>query len=274
MNPDYDALRHWLAEQAWRRTPAGRRIGDFFSGVVAVLDHEFPKSHFNNRIISTAPIETAEQAHALIEAADAVLEQAGLEHRLVSQLGHAGAAAIEAFEAAGYRTASNALMATSPSSLLAAGLFAGLSHGPAVEEVDESELSDYFWRAWREELPDADDETVRQLVERRCRIDRSTLAIRLASRYPDGQIAGHADLLLRDGYGEIDSVGVEMQAQRRGIGDALLMEAAEIAGRGGVETLLLLADTEDWPLEWYRRRSFQTVGTVWDFTREVPRTPA
>src|SRR5262249_34302267 len=64
----------------------------------AVLQREFPLSHYHNRVAVTAPAN----AHDVLDAADRVL--AGLAHRYVSVPDDAvGAELVPAFEAAGYR---------------------------------------------------------------------------------------------------------------------------------------------------------------------------
>lgn len=267
----------WLADQAWRRTPEGRQI-DPANSTVAVLDDMYPLSYWSNRIIRTAPLKGTDDADLVMAQADQVLGAAGLAHRQITVMAAVAPMAVAELEAAGYATQRLSLMASSPSDVMSATLLAGRADH-RVREVEEDALGPFLAAEWREELPDADEETIAQLIGRRKRMDRAALIVRMAA-FGDGeaghdpQILGHVDLIIRDGIAEIEEISVISAARGQGVGDSLLLSSAEITGKYGNEHMVLIADKDDWPLQWYRRRGFVELGEAWEFTRAKRRNQA
>jgi ribosomal protein S18 acetylase RimI-like enzyme len=53
----------------------------------------------------------------------------------------------------------------------------------------------------------------------------------------------------------------------RGIARAVVLAAADAARAAGNDLVFLCADTQDWPIELYRRLGFDEIGSEWNFGR-------
>jgi GNAT superfamily N-acetyltransferase len=65
----------------------------------------------------------------------------------------------------------------------------------------------------------------------------------------------------------VESVLTDPAARGRGHADALLARILTMAADAGCDLVVLEADADDWPREWYARRGFRPVGSEWDVSR-------
>lgn len=229
-------------------------------GGVVVLDAEFARSHEHNQLVVDGTPEPA----ALLALADAAL--GGRRHRQVTVLDDAvGADCVPAFTAAGYAHDVELVMLLDPGAAAAA---TARSTALAAAPVGIDDLRPALSRQLRSWMPAADEETIRQLVDRRrARRRGADQVLFLGSRDADGEVACSADLYL-DPVRQIaqieDLVTVDTRT-RRGHADAVLTAALHRAA--GYEPVFLLAAADDWPQTWYARRGFRTIGRSHVFSR-------
>jgi predicted GNAT family acetyltransferase len=249
---------------AFRSSFARRQAGELHEirGGFVVLDPRYPGSREDNQVVVDGALEPADLP-GVVEAA-----LAHLDHRQVSVLDDAVAAACApALTAAGYDHATELVMIHSgavPKSALRA------------HDVELADLAPTVYRLLRSWLPDADESTVRQLVERRAaRLRGAEKVSFLAVRNERGTIVSWADLYIDSAHsiGQIEDVITADGHHRRGYADALLTTAIERAADSDATMFFLLADPDDWPQTWYARRGFSTVGRFHKFSRADARAP-
>ena len=103
---------------------------------------------------------------------------------------------------------------------------------------------------------------------RRVLLERAGRVHRLAVRDPASQqVVASADLIVRGSDAELDAVATHPDHRGAGLGNALVREAVRRAAVAGADLVLLTADADDWPREWYARRGFAAVGPAHSFTR-------
>ncbi len=76
----------------------------------------------------------------------------------------------------------------------------------------------------------------------------------------DGEVVSYSDLYQDGADAQIEDVGTLPERRDRGYASAVVLAAIEAARRDGAEFVCLVADTNDWPKELYRRLGFDTVG--------------
>ncbi|MFF5715792.1 GNAT family N-acetyltransferase [Streptomyces buecherae] len=224
-------------------------------GGFAVYDDAFAHSRADNQVF----VDAAVDPEALPAVADEALRH--LAHRMITILDDAtGRACAEPLVRAGYTHSRYLVMLhTGPVP----------PDGPA-EEVDLDALRAPLARRWRGFLPDADDEVVRHLVERREARRRGADVVRfIGARTPEGEVASWADLYLdpAEGLAQIEDLVTSETHLRRGHADAVLATALRRAADADCGTRFLIADAADWPREWYGRRGFTDIGRLHCFDR-------
>jgi GNAT superfamily N-acetyltransferase len=251
--PNSELLRINAFLAAFARRQAARVVD--LPGGFAVYDDAFAHSHANNQIV----IDTAVDPDALPALADEALGE--LPHRLISVLDdEAGRACAKPMARAGY-VHSTCLVMLHTGPVPAAG--------PA-EEVDLDAIRVPLARRWRGFLPDADDEVVRHLVDRREARRRGAEGVHfIGARTEDGEVAAWADLYLdpATGTAQIEDLITSEAHLRRGHADAVLATALRLAADRGCGTRFLIADATDWPRHWYARRGFEAIGHSHCFER-------
>ncbi len=244
-------IRAFLSDFARRQS--GRMIA--LPGGFAVFNDAFGYSHTDNQLI----VDGVTDPDALPGTADALLGH--LRHRLITVLDERSeAACAPALLAAGYtRSVHLVMLHTGP-----------VPEGGAAEAVGLDVLRPPLRRRWQGFLPDADEEVIRQLVERRAVRHRGADTVHfIASRAPEGEAASWADLYLdrAAGIAQIEDLLTAEEHLEKGYGRAVLTEALRRAADAGCGTRFLLADEADWPRTWYERLGFTTIGRTFAFER-------
>lgn len=224
-------------------------------GGFAVYDDAFAHSYTDNQVVIDRAVDS--------EAVPAIVEEAlgHLPHRQISVLDdEAGRACAEPLIRAGYTHSTLLVM------LHAGPVPAG---GPAeVIDLDATRIP--HTRRWRGFLPDADDEVIRHLVDRReARRRGADIVHFLGARAEDGEVASWADLYLdpATGMAQFESLITSEAHLRRGYADAVLCTALRLAADEDCDTRFLTADAADWPRHWYERRGFSVIGRSHTFER-------
>ncbi len=249
--PAIRQIKSFLATFARRR--AARTVE--LPGGFAALDDEFPLSYANNHVV----IDGAPDPEALPALADEALGH--LSHRLITVLDDAaGEACAGPLLRAGYTRSTYLVM-----------LHRGpVPAGGGAQEVDLDALRAPLARSWRGFLPDADEEVIRQLVDRRETVRRGADVVRfIGARTPEGEVASWADLYLdaASGTAQIEDLVTSGLHLRRGYADAVLASALRRAADAHCPTRFLIADAQDWPQHWYGRRGFEVIGRHHGFER-------
>jgi GNAT superfamily N-acetyltransferase len=153
---------------------------------------------------------------------------------------------------------------------------AGAEPGVQVAQVSAADLAEGERRLWRNRLPAADQETIRQLVERRATLAGAADQVSfLAVRDGAGVVRSRADLYVdpASGMAQIEDLATDPRHLRRGYARAILAEARRRAVAAGCTRAFLVADADDWPSRWYARLGYRPVGAFHLFTRALPAAP-
>ena len=252
--------RAWFLGTAQLRAEVVVRLDDELTeGAFAVLDPVYPRSYDSNKLVLPGIRDAAVDPAVVMAVADDVLGGEGLAHRYLSVYDAVPDGWADPLLAAGWTREGLAGMACDVGSPRERG-------GPAspVVEVAEVRAAPFVAATWRADQPGFDDETVRQLVRRRRRLDRAGGVQRLAVEAPPGDdapggLAAQSDLVIRGATAELDAVSTLAAYRGRGYGDALVAAAQRRAHEAGVDLLVLQADSDDWPRGWYARRGFVEV---------------
>ncbi|GAB7183852.1 acetyltransferase (GNAT) domain-containing protein [Kitasatospora sp. Ki12] len=250
-----------------------RRINDFLAGFArrraertvelpggfAVFDDRFAGSWSNNQVfVDRADADPA----ALPGLVDEVMGDRPF--RVVSVLdGEFGDACVEPFERAGYRHSTYLVM-------LHTGPVPAAADGRTVEEVDLEALRPPLAASWRTALPQADEEVVRLLVDRRVATLRGAEHVHfLGARAENGEVAAWTDLYLEPAAGtaQIEDLMTAEDHRRQGHADAVLAAALHRAAAADCGTRFLIAESDDWPRTWYARRGFEVIAHSHGFER-------
>ncbi|MFF1839519.1 GNAT family N-acetyltransferase [Streptomyces sp. NPDC058231] len=250
-SPELHRINAFLA--AFARRQAARTID--LPGGFAVLDDAFAYSHANNQIVVDGPVAP----ETLPVLADEALGH--LPYRLISVLDdRTGAACAEPLVRAGYTHSVQLVMVHR----------GPLPSGGHADEVGLDAIRLPLARRWRGFLPDADEEAVRHLVDRREVRRRGADAVHfIGARTQEGEVASWADLYLdgATGTAQIEDLITSETHLGRGYADAVLATALRMAVDAGCGTRFLIADADDWPHHWYERRGFSVIGHSHSFGR-------
>lgn len=238
---------------AFARRQAARTVE--VPGGFAAYDDAFAHSRANNQVVIDAAVDPG--------TVPAIAEEAlrHLPHRLVSFFDdETGTACAEPLLRAGYTHSTYVVM------LHTGSVPAG---GPA-QEVDLEALRIPLTRRWRGFLPDAGEEVLRHLVDRREARRRGAGVVHfIGARTEEGEVASWADLYLdpSTGIAQIEDLVTSEAHLKRGYADAVLSTALNMAVERDCDIRFLTADAMDWPRHWYERRGFSVVGRMHSFER-------
>ncbi len=222
----------------------------------ALLQSDFPLSHYHNRVVVTAAASAAE----IVAAADDVLGGAGLAHRYVSveddELGQALRADLVT---AGYEHESTVAMKYSGSGI------DSVAH--EVCAVSLEALRPALIREWRIMLPDATAELLDQLADRTGLYSRGAEVTRLVV-FDGDVIAAYADLYTdREAQiAQFENLVTNRNFRGRGYGGALIRDALRRGRQAGCELSFLTADVDDGPRDWYRRLGYLDTSRAHNFS--------
>ncbi|QMU67155.1 GNAT family N-acetyltransferase [Streptacidiphilus sp. P02-A3a] len=223
-------------------------------GGAVVLDPEFAASYEHNQLVVEGPVAPPD----LVALADAALGH--LPHRQIAILDDAlGVACAPALVAAGYTHHPELVMTHSG---------AAPAPGASAEAVTLAELRPALLGQQRSWMPEAEDEVLRQLTDRRAARLRGAEQVRfLAVRDEQGDVAAWADLYLdpAQDVAQIEEVVTVDDRTRRGYADTVLATALRQASGYGL--FFLVAEPDDWPRHWYARRGFTAIGHSHRFSR-------
>ena len=76
----------------------------------------------------------------------------------------------------------------------------------------------------------------------------------------EDEVVAYADLYLDPPDAQVEDVGTLEEHRGRGYASAVVLAAAEQARQAGADLVFLVADSEDWPQQLYRRLGFDSVG--------------
>ncbi|XIE79919.1 GNAT family N-acetyltransferase [Streptomyces sp. SBR177] len=250
---DAELLRIRGFLSAFTRRQAERTVD--FPGGFAALDDAYALSHGNNHVLVDGTPDPA----ALPGVVDELL--AHLPHRTVYVPDAAvGRACAGPLREAGYTRAVVLLMRhTGP-----------VPERGGAREVDLPALRGPVAESWRRFLPDASDEVVATLVDRRAARLRGAADVRfLASHDEFGEVASWADLYVdpATGVAQIEDLVTAEPYLGQGHAGVVLDTALRLAAAAGATTTFLTALADDWPRHWYARRGFVAVGEVHCFER-------
>jgi uncharacterized protein (DUF952 family)/ribosomal protein S18 acetylase RimI-like enzyme len=245
------ALAHYLSVPV-RRAAEVRDV----PGGVAVVDPEYRWSRDDNRLLLSEPLAADEVAAATT----AVAVDAGWPHRAAS-LRWPGAGAVAAELGRRRWQVEELLLMARP-----AGALAGGERAEVVDQAEVHDLWDRSWRAGGAAPQERLDEVVGQLVGREHRNDL-VVAVTDVVVKEGSRVVAAAQLRVDGATAAVESVLTDVPARGRGYADALLAKTLTIATEAGCDLVVLEADAGDWPREWYARRGFRIVGSVWDVSR-------
>lgn len=238
---------------AFSRRKAERTVP--LPGGFAALDDTYALSYGDNHVVVDGPTDP-EALPGLVDRA-----MAHLPHRAVYVLdATAGEACREPLTRAGYTCTLVVVMRhTGP-----------VPERGGAREVDLPTLRGPLTESQRRFLPDAPDEVIQVLVERRAARRRGAPDVRfLASHDEWGEPASWADLYLdpASGLAQIEDLVTAASHLGQGHAGVVLDTALRMAAESGCSTRFLTALADDWPRHWYERRGFVPIGTVHCFER-------
>jgi GNAT superfamily N-acetyltransferase len=224
----------------------------------AFLNPDFPLKYDSNYVRVERRLSGVD-ADSLAADADRVLEEHGLAHRklVVVDDGHGARLATE-FLQLGWSAERLVIMTE--------------HHEPEarppwpVEEMRFVEARAFLETILRRQPYGDTEETVRQLVDIRGVYEREAGA-RFFLASVEGRPASVCELYAFDGVAQIEDVNTLEEFRGRGLGSAVVIEAARAARERGCDLVFLVADDADWPKELYARLGFAPVGTFWSFVR-------
>jgi GNAT superfamily N-acetyltransferase len=140
-----------------------------------------------------------------------------------------------------------------------------------VVDVEADALASLHERISWETLTDADEETVRQIVQASLRVTQAVKTRHFAI-VVDGIPVSSTDLYSDGRTAQVEDVMTLPEHRGRGHASAVVMRAVEEARRDH-DFIFLVADSRDWPKELYHRLGFDALGEKYAYTL-TPERPA
>ena len=237
------------------------RSSDISPGVTVVFNDDFPVSHVQNSVNAT-PGATSDGVLAGLD----LLVGEG-RHPYVNFWWDDDAAFADEMEPAlverGLKRENNELLLFNP------GREQSTRPTTMVEVVSGIDLDPVVRAGWLRDLPDASDETISQLVDRRIAmesvVDTTYLAVRI-----DGVPVSRATLYRATTgtrhIGQVEDVNTSDEYRGRGYAGACVTRGVEILQEAGCDLIFLESDADDWPRELYFRLGFTHLAPLPVFT--------
>ena len=222
----------------------------------AVLQGDFPLSHYHNRVIVTS----SARAEDIVEATNEVMTEAQIAHRYVSVNDDVVGLALKTdFEAKGYEHETIVTM-----------IYSGSELEPATHEVRAVSLEAVrpaIIRNWQVELPEASDEELRQLADRTALYARGAELTRLAV-WENDQIAASADLYVdaKEQIAQFENLVTHSHFRNLGYANALIRDGLRRGHEADCKLSFLTAELNDWPRRWYQRLGYVDACRTHHFT--------
>jgi len=137
-----------------------------------------------------------------------------------------------------------------------------------AEEVGPEELEPIWIEGMRASPEIQHEEEIRQLVAAQHR-RRHAVHVRYFAARSEGRIASYCELFSDGKTGQIESVMTLEPFRGRGLATGVLARALA-ESRAAHDLTFLVADSDDWPKELYRKLGFEGRGSIWDFLRPPP----
>jgi GNAT superfamily N-acetyltransferase len=260
-----ERISDWYAQTSLLR---GETVEDLARDAWLVRAPRWPSSFATNCVV----VRRDHGAAQIIGWCDERLGGAGLSHRYVSAYCDLSQTTRDDLVAAGYELTHLVEMALELPVAPGAPTRSSEVRAEPVELRESGRLHSTLWTD--EWMPGIDQDTVRQLVDRRLddgagRCLSWVVRDPAASHPTSGDLVASTDLCLRGWTGEIDAVATLTAYRGKGYADALLSAAIDAATAYGCSHVVLSAIVEDWPREWYARRGFVETGTAWEALRRT-----
>ena len=147
--------------------------------------------------------------------------------------------------------------------LVALARVPGGAFDPDVREVPYEEVKPFRFDVHMEQLNPPRADVADQVGRVHDRTWRET-GERWLVIHVDGEPAGHLILYSRDGLAQIEDVGVLKRFRGHGLARRLIDHALELAAADH-DRVFIVAETDDWPGQFYRRLGFEHVEDRADF---------
>jgi ribosomal protein S18 acetylase RimI-like enzyme len=134
---------------------------------------------------------------------------------------------------------------------------------PDVRELPYEDVKPFRFDVHMEQLSPPREEVAEQVGRVHDRTHRLT-GERWLVIHADGEPAGHLIVYSEDGLAQIEDVGVLNRFRGRGLGRRLIEHAMELVAADH-DTVFIIAETHDWPHEFYKRLGFEHVEDRADF---------
>jgi ribosomal protein S18 acetylase RimI-like enzyme len=243
------------------RRAAGRQVPFRFG--TAYLRDELPRVWSRNYLSLEHGLDEATPGLLSVEA-DRVLGEAGVTHRKLEVFdADAGARLAPGLAKLGWQVECDVVMVA--------------AHEPdrevdfsSAEEVSQKELEPVWAEANRDDGHIDDEGVIRELAEGK-RVLGSAIDVRLFGARADGEIGAYCELYSLAGSAQIENVLTLQRHRNRGLAKALVLRALAASRASGNDLTFLLANSDDWPKELYRKLGFDEVGLIYDFVIPSPK---
>ncbi|MCO1656844.1 GNAT family N-acetyltransferase [Pseudonocardia sp. S2-4] len=138
-----------------------------------------------------------------------------------------------------------------------------------AEQVARVRLTSFWAANWRRTHPGITAPEIAQLAARYS-AEEPVVDLRYLAVFARFVPVAACVLKIDGGTALIDAVATDPAHRRRGHGDALLRTARALAAAAGCDLLVLQAEADGWPRQWYARRGFTEVTRSWEATRVLP----
>ncbi|WP_252439932.1 GNAT family N-acetyltransferase [Pseudonocardia humida] len=229
-------------------------------GGTAVLTDAYPASYQHNALLIDGEVDTAQ----VIAETDRVLGGAGLRHRRARLAGDHLATTAAGLARRGWAVEQLIGMAAPVGEPIEPVPGAGWA-----EQVARVRLTSFWAANWRRTHPGITAPEIAQLAARYS-AEEPVVDLRYLAVFARFVPVAACVLKIDGGTALIDAVATDPAHRRRGHGDALLRTARALAAAAGCDLLVLQAEADGWPRQWYARRGFTEVTRSWEATRVLP----